>query len=160
MMDILKDFYQDLDRLVDKFIESPYTGLLILGFLILFITFVLIITRLNYTKIIKMIDQGEERAISQRIEEWGEMIVNNLQQKCMERKLALTIYIIILPIFSLAMIGFSVYKLDMIPNLIITFIHLLVLFILLSVFKFIRKGLKNKKNIPAVSKENVPSDNK
>jgi hypothetical protein len=157
-MDILKDYYQDLDKLVDKFIASPYTGLLLVGLFILFITFMLIITRITYSGIVKMIDEGEARAIELRIEEWGEMIVNNLQQKCMEKKLSLTIYIIILPLLSIAMIGFSVYQLNVVNNLIVTVIHLFVLLTLFLFIKLIRKGLTRKKNQSKKENQNVKEE--
>ena len=95
---------------------------------------------------VKMIDDGEKEAIQKRIEEWGEMILNNVQQQCLERKLSLTIYTFIFPILSIVLITFSIYKLDMISNLILTVIHLLVILIIFYIEKFDRrKKSKNKK---------------
>ncbi len=118
--------------------------LLVIGGLLLFTSVMLMITRNNYTRIVKLIDKGEKEAIERRVEEWGEMIINNVQQECLERKLSLTLFVFLLPVFSLLLIVFSIYKLDMMTYLIISVIHLTVLLIIYLILKRLTRKKKKK----------------
>lgn len=145
LIETLKSFYHDIAEIVTILFKNPYTLLLAFGLLLLLISIILIITRNNYTRIVNMIDEGEEQAINKRIGEWGEMIVNNVQQDCMERKLKLTLYVFILLLLSILIIFFSFYNLDELPYLIIIVIHLFVLFSIIFIFKCLIRKKKRKK---------------
>ncbi|ERJ11917.1 hypothetical protein [Haloplasma contractile] len=159
-MEQLKNFYQDVWKIFEFLFENVYMALFIVAVLILLVEVMLMITRNTYSKLVKMIDESERIAIEKRIEEWGEMIINNVQQSCLEKKLKLTMYSFILPIFALALVAFSIYKLNMVTNLILFAVHLGAIILIVLIVLFIRKkkGKVKKHKSLIHTDEGTPED--
>lgn len=118
----------------------------------------MIIVRNVNIGIVEFIDEEEERGRKERTESLHSLMITDIQQKCLDMKVSLTYYLFILPLLSISLISFSIYKLNMTMNLLLFSIHIAILLVIFYIVRYrittkhIRKTKKINKN---KSKENT-----